>query len=90
MGIPVTEQGNLFRRFSRLDSARASQIRGTGLGLYICRQIMRAMDGDVWLQESTPGEGSAFAFTLPAAEPQDDELLPVKTVTSAGRLAAND
>jgi signal transduction histidine kinase len=90
MGIPVTEQGNLFRRFSRLDSARASQIRGTGLGLYICRQIMRAMDGDVWLEESTPGEGSAFAFTLPAAESQDGQRLSVKTPTSAGRLAAND
>jgi signal transduction histidine kinase len=90
MGIPVTEQGNLFRRFSRLDSARASQIRGTGLGLYICRQIMRAMDGDVWLEESMPGEGSAFAFTLPAAESQDDQRLPVTTATSAGRLAAND
>jgi signal transduction histidine kinase len=90
MGIPVTEQGNLFRRFSRLDSARASQIRGTGLGLYICRQIMRAMDGDVWLQESIPGEGSAFAFTLPTAESQDEERLPVRAVTSAGRLAAND
>jgi signal transduction histidine kinase len=90
MGIPVSEQGNLFRRFSRLESARASQIRGTGLGLYICRQIMRAMDGDVWLQESTPGEGSAFAFTLPAAEAKEDKLLPLKTATSVGRLAAND
>jgi signal transduction histidine kinase len=90
MGIPVGEQGNLFRRFSRLDSARASQIRGTGLGLYICRQIMRAMDGDVWLWESTPGEGSAFAFTLPAAEPRDEQRVPLKTAASAGRLAAND
>jgi signal transduction histidine kinase len=90
MGIPVTEQGDLFRRFSRLDSARASQIRGTGLGLYICRQIMRAMDGDVWLQESTPGDGSAFAFMLPAAETHDNLRLPVKTATSGGRLVAND
>ena len=84
MGIPVGERSNLFRRFSRLESARASQIRGTGLGLYICRQIMRAMDGDVWLVESTPGQGSTFVFALPAAEPLDDQPQVTKAATSAG------
>jgi signal transduction histidine kinase len=68
MGIPNGERGNLFRRFSRLESARTSQIRGTGLGLYLCRQIMRGMEGDVWLRESAPGHGTAFAFALPTAE----------------------
>lgn len=67
MGIPSEEQSRLFGRFSRTEAARASQIRGTGLGLYICRQIMRAMGGDVWLHDSTPGEGSIFALALPAA-----------------------
>lgn len=66
MGIPNEERGRLFGRFARLDSARSSQIRGTGLGLYICRQIMRAMGGDVWLHASAPGTGSTFAFALPA------------------------
>ncbi|HET9111155.1 MAG TPA: GAF domain-containing protein [Ktedonobacterales bacterium] len=69
MGIPEAERPNLFGRFSRLESARASQIRGVGLGLYICRQTLRAMGGDIWLRESTPDEGSIFAFTLPAAGP---------------------
>jgi signal transduction histidine kinase len=69
IGIPTGERSNLFRRFSRLESARASQIRGTGLGLYLCRQIMRGMEGDVWLLESAPGQGTAFAFALPIAEP---------------------
>lgn len=72
MGIPPGERERLFGRFSRLDSARASQIRGTGLGLYICRQIMRAMAGDIWLQESTPGLGSTFALALAAAVPTGD------------------
>jgi signal transduction histidine kinase len=67
MGIPMRERRNLFGRFSRLDSARASQIRGAGLGLYICRQTLRLMGGDIWLHESAPGKGSVFAFTLPAA-----------------------
>jgi signal transduction histidine kinase len=67
MGIAKKEQAALFGRFARTDSARTSQIRGTGLGLYICRQIMRAMHGDVWLQASAPGRGSTFAFALPLA-----------------------
>ena len=69
MGIPEDERPNLFGRFSRLESARASQIRGVGLGLYICRQTLRAMGGDIWLRESTTGKGSVFAFTLPATGP---------------------
>jgi signal transduction histidine kinase len=68
MGIPAAEHPRLFGRFARTEAARASQIRGTGLGLYICRQIVRAMDGDVWLEASTPGGGSIFAFTLPEAQ----------------------
>ena len=66
IGIPDEERSRLFGRFSRLDSARVNQIRGTGLGLYICRQMMRAMGGDVWLQESAPERGSVFALALPA------------------------
>jgi signal transduction histidine kinase len=72
IGIPPDERQRLFGRFSRLDSARQSQIRGVGLGLYICRQTLRAMGGDIWLSESAPGKGSVFAFTLPAAEPTGD------------------
>jgi signal transduction histidine kinase len=67
MGIAEQEQQRLFGRFSRTESARASQIRGTGLGLYICRQVVRAMEGDVWLRASVPGRGSTFAVALPAA-----------------------
>ncbi|HEX6798399.1 MAG TPA: GAF domain-containing sensor histidine kinase [Ktedonobacterales bacterium] len=67
MGIPEDERERLFGRFSRGDSARESQIRGTGLGLYICRQNMRAMGGDIWLHASAPGTGSTFALALPAA-----------------------
>ncbi len=67
MGIPNEERGHLFGRFSRLESAQTSQIRGAGLGLYICRQTMRAMGGDVWLHSSEPGRGSVFALALPDA-----------------------
>ena len=77
IGIPLEERERLFGRFSRLDAARSSQIRGTGLGLYICRQLMEAMGGSIWLEESTPGQGSTFALGLPLAASQDgqDETL---------------
>lgn len=68
MGIPEQERAQLFGRFARMESARLSQIRGVGLGLYICRQTVRAMGGDVWLHGSEVGRGSVFAFALPDAE----------------------
>jgi signal transduction histidine kinase len=87
MGIPDEERGRLFGRFARLDSARSSQIRGTGLGLYICRQIMRAMGGDVWLHTSAPGSGSTFAFTLPAAVPASLSTGPEARAVSDSAIA---
>lgn len=80
MGIPDEERPRLFGRFSRLDSARISQIRGTGLGLYICRQMMRAMGGDVWLHESAPNRGSVFALALPAFVAADDDQVETTPV----------
>jgi signal transduction histidine kinase len=82
MGIPAAERGNLFGRFSRLESAKVSQIRGTGLGLYICRQIVRAMGGDVWLQASVAGHGSIFAFTLPEGILPSGDTAPLQAITT--------
>ena len=82
MGIPATERSHLFGRFSRLESAQTSQIRGTGLGLYICRQIVRAMGGDVWLQASVPGHGSVFAFALPEGAIPTADTAPLPAVSS--------
>jgi signal transduction histidine kinase/PAS domain-containing protein len=67
LGIPPAERDQLFGRFARLEAARTSQIRGSGLGLYICQQLMRGMGGYIWLRASHPGAGSTFAIALPLA-----------------------
>jgi signal transduction histidine kinase len=65
-GIAPEKQGLLFTKFGRLESARKSGKQGAGLGLYLCRQLVEAMHGSIWLESSgVPGEGVAFCLALP-------------------------
>lgn len=57
---------NLFQRFYRVPGNQRT-VRGTGLGLYICRKIVEAHDGEIGV-ESQPGEGTRFYVSLPRAE----------------------
>jgi PAS domain S-box-containing protein len=66
LGIPAAEQRRVFEKFYRVDPNLSRGIGGTGLGLYICRELVRRMDGRVWV-DSREGEGSTFAFELPIA-----------------------
>jgi len=66
-GIEAGELEHVFERFYRIDKGRSRREGGTGLGLSIVREIVRSMAGDV-VAESTPGQGSTFAITLPVAE----------------------
>jgi signal transduction histidine kinase len=66
-GIPLGQQERIFEKFSRLDPNMAQGVGGTGLGLYICRELVDAMNGDIWV-ESAHGEGATFSFELPVAE----------------------
>jgi signal transduction histidine kinase len=68
LGIPSAEHRRIFDKFYRLDPDMTRGIGGTGLGLYICRELVRLMDGRIWVT-SEPGRGSTFAFELPAADP---------------------
>lgn len=63
-GIPEDEIPLLFRRFSRLESSGSAGQRGTGLGLYICREIVEKHGGRIWAT-SQPGAWARFSFTLP-------------------------
>ena len=70
LSIPASEHRRIFEKFYRLDPDMTRGIGGTGLGLYICRELVRRMDGKIWV-ESTLGKGSTFVVELPAAsEPQ--------------------
>lgn len=63
-GIPAADQPRLFDRFFRGDAARSRAIEGTGLGLSLAREIVRAHGGALELKESRPGL-TCFRLTLP-------------------------
>lgn len=65
IGIPADGQGRLFDSFYRVDSGLRRQTKGTGLGLYLCKAIVEAHGGRIWLR-SEAGRGSTFFFVLPA------------------------
>jgi signal transduction histidine kinase len=64
-GIPPEEMPRLFRRFSRLHQPEHAARRGTGLGLYICKEIVEKHGGEISVR-SEPGRWVRFRFTLPA------------------------
>ncbi len=67
-GIRPEDQVQLFQRFVRLESDLNSSVRGSGLGLYISRRLIEAMNGRLWVESSgIPGAGSTFYIQLPLA-----------------------
>lgn len=69
-GIPPEELPLLFEKFVRLKRDLAGNRRGTGLGLYICKSLVEAMGGRIWVESSGRlGEGSRFCITLPGSSP---------------------
>jgi signal transduction histidine kinase len=63
VGVPASDREKLFKRFGRLSHDNGS----TGLGLYICRELVTKMDGTIGF-ESEPGKRTTFWFTLPRAD----------------------
>ncbi len=63
MGMTQEEVNNLFQKFYRVQNSDTAKIEGTGLGLFICKEIIERMGGKIWV-ESKKGEGSVFSFSL--------------------------
>jgi two-component system phosphate regulon sensor histidine kinase PhoR len=64
LGIPASEQRLIFDKFYRVDPNLTRGVGGTGLGLYVCRELVHLMGGRIWV-ESAHGEGSTFFVDLP-------------------------
>jgi two-component system OmpR family sensor kinase len=74
-GIPKEHLENIFRRFFRV-SHDSGPDRGTGLGLYICREIVKSHRGEIYAESD--GKGTMIHITLPKVQPTSDfeEVLP--------------
>ena len=70
VGIPETEHRLVFERFHRGRDPNFSNVPGTGLGLYICRQVAERHHGRIAIERSESGAGTVFALSLPLAPPE--------------------
>ncbi|MFZ0942658.1 MAG: ATP-binding protein [Syntrophobacteraceae bacterium] len=72
-GIPRKDQQRIFERFFRVERYRGKETGSTGLGLAICRHIVRIHGGSIWVESPRKdiSSGSTFFFTLPSAERED-------------------
>jgi PAS domain S-box-containing protein len=66
LGVPPVEQRRIFEKFYRLDPDLTRGVGGTGLGLYISRELLERMEGRIWVESSGSG-GSTFVAELPIA-----------------------
>lgn len=65
IGIAKDSIEKLFQRFTRLDNAQKTRPDGTGLGLYVCKQIITAHGGRIWVESEGEGKGSTFFVSIP-------------------------
>jgi len=73
VGIPADKIPQLFEKFKQIRNPLNPPSSGTGLGLPICREIIRQHRGHIWV-ESRPGVGSTFSFVIPV---QDTSAMPI-------------
>lgn len=82
VGIVSSEIPGIFERFRQIDASSTREHGGTGVGLYLCAQLVRMHNGRIWV-ESTWGKGSTFSFTIPRRTVAED------VVHIRGRAAAS-
>ena len=77
-GLSSSEQARIFGSFQRLENSRPDQARGAGLGLMVCRRLVEAHGGEIWV-ESKKGKGSTFSFSLPRRKSTDAGRVSLET-----------
>ena len=65
-GIPKDSVTHLFTKFFRVESNITAGVKGSGIGLFVCKSIVQAHGGKIWV-ESIEGKGSVFSFSIPIA-----------------------
>jgi PAS domain S-box-containing protein len=73
-GISPEKLPRLFEKFYRTDGSDSQTAYGYGLGLYVCRLLVEALDGHIWA-ENHPQGGAVFSFTLPLWQGEDERCL---------------
>ena len=71
IGIPENELEKLFEKFVRARGASGVNVNGTGLGLYVARQMVEAHNGKIWVESEGEGKGSTFIVELPTATEEE-------------------
>jgi len=83
-GIPDPEKEQIFERFFQSETGRRVHGRGVGLGLTICREIVDAHNGALWVSDR-PGGGSIFSVLLPGTRPAERTATAAPVAAAAGR-----
>jgi signal transduction histidine kinase len=78
VGIASEDLPRLFNRFERIDNRETSHVGGTGLGLYLSRELARQHGGDIHVESRAHG-GSTFTLTLPLVSAAAEVAAPIET-----------
>ena len=80
VGIAPEDVPKLFNRFERIQNRQTSHVGGTGLGLFLSRELAHQHGGEIEV-ESRPGAGSTFTLTLPLTQPMQEAAPAAEPVT---------
>jgi signal transduction histidine kinase len=72
IGIPEGEHEKIFERFYQVDGSSRRKFKGVGLGLAVCRDIVKAHGGRIWVEQSSD-KGTTITFSIPVAPEATDK-----------------
>ncbi|MEK9156378.1 MAG: HAMP domain-containing sensor histidine kinase [Patescibacteria group bacterium] len=71
-GIPAEKRDKVFQKFSQVDVLR-DEVKGTGLGMYISKNLIELHKGKIWFESAGEGKGTTFFFTLPILDKKPED-----------------